>query len=81
MGYSVKKHQTSEPEESDFVYDELLILMPLNNNGKAVYSQGRAFVVSSFRDANVKRFTEEALIHVRKVYDYSIIGTTLFLTQ
>lgn len=81
MGYSVKKHQTSEPEETDFVYDELLLLMPLNNNGKAVYSQGRAFVVSSFRDANVERFTEEASIHVRKVYDYSIIGTTLFLTQ
>lgn len=81
LGYSVKRHQTSEPEETDFVYDELLLLMPLNNNGKAVYSQGRAFVVSSFRDANVKRFTEEASIHVRKVYDYSIIGTTLFLTQ
>jgi len=81
MGYSISRKQTSEPAESDFVYDELLILLPLKLNGYPVYPQGRAFVVSSFRDANVKRFTEEYSIHVRKVYDYSIIGTSLLLTQ
>ena len=82
MGYSLKDNYTfEEPKEGEFVYDELLLLMPLNNRGQYVYSRGRAVVIRAFRDINVQRFTEDATWHTRKVFDYSVIGKTLLLTK
>lgn len=82
MGYSLKdKKNFEEPKADEFVYDELLLLIPMNVGGQYLYTQGRAVVIKTFRDVNVDRFTEDAIRHIRKIYDYSITGTTLLLTQ
>lgn len=81
MGYSPQDTNGEEIKDDDFIYDELLLLMPLYSNGKFIYTKGRAFVLQTTRAENVLYLNPTDRRDERKIYDFSIIGESLILTH